>query len=142
MFTITEKPISVLKMVDEILKLMKKENLKPKILNLALKEIFEQYLSSKKVEISEIFVGQEIIDDIYNLKEKKKELVVIIDQIDLLLGMDKNYLKNFIDTIKGDINTAASVDEGYWSIVVGVAAEESIRAGKPIKIEELLKQTG
>jgi predicted dehydrogenase len=48
---------------------------------------------------------------------------------------------NFIDTIKGDITTAASVDEGYWSIVVGVAAEESIRAGKPIKIEELLKQT-
>ena len=48
---------------------------------------------------------------------------------------------NFVDNIKGNKTTTATVDEGYWSIIVGVAAEESIKVGKPIKIEELLQQT-
>ena len=43
-----EKPLSVLKIVDEILKSIKMEYIKPKILNLELKEIYKQFLSSKK----------------------------------------------------------------------------------------------
>lgn len=43
-----EKPITIIEIVDEIRKLMRKENIEPKILNLELKEIFKQYLSSKK----------------------------------------------------------------------------------------------
>ena len=43
-----EKPLTVLEIVEEIRKLMKKENLTPEVLNMPLKEIYEQYLSSKK----------------------------------------------------------------------------------------------
>ncbi|NHI94812.1 MAG: NAD-dependent epimerase/dehydratase family protein [Candidatus Lokiarchaeota archaeon] len=43
-----EKPITVIEIVNNICKLMKKESIEPKILNLQLVEIFEQFLSSKK----------------------------------------------------------------------------------------------
>jgi hypothetical protein len=48
----------------------------------------------------------------------------------------------FIDNIEGRETDAASVDEGFWSIVVGVTAEESIRTGCLVKIDELLSGHG
>ncbi len=48
----------------------------------------------------------------------------------------------FINSIKGDQKKTVSVDEGFWSIVVGAAAEESLRKGKVINIEEYLRENG
>ena len=45
-------------------------------------------------------IGQDIIENVYSLKEKNKDIVVFIDQADLFIGMEKEYLKNFIETIK------------------------------------------
>lgn len=44
----------------------------------------------------------------------------------------------FIDNIEGKPNNTATVEEGFWSVVVGVAAEESIKTGRPVYIDELL----
>ena len=44
---------------------------------------------------------------------------------------------NFIDNMEGINTNAATVEEGFWSVVVGVAAEESIKAGKVVLIDEL-----
>jgi CDP-glucose 4,6-dehydratase len=43
-----EQKITVLEITNKILKLMKREDLKPKILNQATNEIKDQYLSAKK----------------------------------------------------------------------------------------------
>ena len=48
----------------------------------------------------------------------------------------------FIDNIEGKKTNTATVDEGFWSIVVGAAAQESIKTGKIIRIDELLKKNG
>lgn len=45
---------------------------------------------------------------------------------------------NFMDHIEGHKTNAATAEEGFWSIVVGVAAEESVKTGQAISIEELL----
>lgn len=44
----------------------------------------------------------------------------------------------FIDNIEGKKTTTATTEEGFWSIVVGVAAEESIKSGEIIYIDHLL----
>ncbi|SDW52517.1 Predicted dehydrogenase [Marinococcus luteus] len=49
--------------------------------------------------------------------------------------------KYFVDNIKGDHKNTATVAEGFWSIVVGVAAEESIKHNAVINIDELLSQS-
>jgi predicted dehydrogenase len=49
---------------------------------------------------------------------------------------------NFIDHIEGREIDAARADEGFWSIVVGAAAEESIKTGCPVRIGELLSGHG
>lgn len=49
--------------------------------------------------------------------------------------------KYFIDNIEGKMTNTATVDEGFWSIVVGIAAEESIKTGKKVWIDELLKRS-
>ena len=49
---------------------------------------------------------------------------------------------NFIDGILGKSTDAATADEGFWSIVVGVAAEESIKRKEPISVESLLAKNG
>lgn len=46
---------------------------------------------------------------------------------------------NFINNIEGKPNNTATVEEGFWSVVVGVAAEESLKTGKVVLIEELLQ---
>jgi len=48
----------------------------------------------------------------------------------------------FIDNIEGKKTTTASTEEGFWSIIVAVAAQESIKTGKTIIIDELLKEKG
>jgi predicted dehydrogenase len=48
----------------------------------------------------------------------------------------------FVDNIEGKETTTATVEEGYLAVVVGVAAEESIKTGKPVLIDELIKQHG
>jgi predicted dehydrogenase len=46
----------------------------------------------------------------------------------------------FIDNMDGEQTKTASAEEGYWSIVVGAAAEESARTGSVIKINDFLKK--
>lgn len=49
---------------------------------------------------------------------------------------------NFIDNIEGKQTNTATVEEGFWSVVVGVAAEESIKTGQLVQIDDLLKRSG
>ncbi len=49
---------------------------------------------------------------------------------------------NFIDGIEGKKTNAAKAIEGFWSIVIGVAAEESVKSGLPVDTHELLKRSG
>lgn len=49
---------------------------------------------------------------------------------------------NFIDNIEGEETHSATAEEGFWSIVVGVAAEESVKTGKVVTIDKLLKRCG
>jgi len=42
--------------------------------------------------------------------------------------------------IEGIPTSTASVEEGFWSIVVGAAAEESVKIGQPVLVDELLKR--
>lgn len=45
----------------------------------------------------------------------------------------------FVNNIEGIETNTASAEDGFWSIVVGAAAEESVRTGQPVLINELLK---
>ncbi|RME97808.1 MAG: gfo/Idh/MocA family oxidoreductase [Chloroflexi bacterium] len=47
---------------------------------------------------------------------------------------------NFVDNIEGRPTNAATAQEGFWSIVVGVAAEESVKTGQVVQIAELLNR--
>ncbi len=47
---------------------------------------------------------------------------------------------NFVDNIESKETHATTAAEGLWSIVVGAAAEESIKTGNPVTINELLKK--
>lgn len=47
--------------------------------------------------------------------------------------------KYFIDNIEGNHQATATVDEGFWSIVVGAAAERSIKTGEVIKISDIVE---
>jgi predicted dehydrogenase len=49
---------------------------------------------------------------------------------------------NFIDNIDGKPTNTATIEEGFWSIVVAAAAQESIRKGQPVLVEEFLEQNG
>jgi predicted dehydrogenase len=49
---------------------------------------------------------------------------------------------NLIDNIEGIPTDAATVEDGFWSVVVGAAAEESVKTGQPVMIEEFLKGNG
>ncbi len=48
----------------------------------------------------------------------------------------------FIDNIEGKQTNTATVEEGFWSIVVGIAAEESVKSGSAVNIDELLQRHG
>jgi myo-inositol 2-dehydrogenase / D-chiro-inositol 1-dehydrogenase len=47
---------------------------------------------------------------------------------------------DFVDNIDGKKTDSATAEEGFWSVVVGVAAEESIKSGNVVVIDELLKK--
>jgi len=46
----------------------------------------------------------------------------------------------FIDNIEGKETNTATAEEGFWSIVVGAAAEESVKSGGMVNIDEFLKK--
>jgi predicted dehydrogenase len=48
----------------------------------------------------------------------------------------------FIDNIEGKPTNTASPIEGFWAVVVGAAAEESVKTGKVVQIQELLARNG
>ena len=48
----------------------------------------------------------------------------------------------FVDNIEGKETNTASAEEGFWSIVVGAAAEESVKTGNVVHIDEFLKTNG
>ncbi|MFB4167687.1 Gfo/Idh/MocA family protein [Virgibacillus sp. JSM 102003] len=48
--------------------------------------------------------------------------------------------KYFIDNIEGNYKATATVEEGFWSIVVGEAAERSIKNGEVINVSDMLEQ--
>lgn len=49
---------------------------------------------------------------------------------------------NLIDNIEGKPTRTATVEEGFWSVVVGAAAEESVKTGQPVLVNDFLKQNG
>lgn len=49
---------------------------------------------------------------------------------------------NFIDNIEGKKTNSATAEEGFWSIVVGAAAEASVKNGRIICIDEFLLEQG
>jgi predicted dehydrogenase len=49
---------------------------------------------------------------------------------------------SFVDRIEGRPTNAATAQEGFWSIVIGVAAEESVKTGRVVVVDELLRRNG
>jgi len=49
---------------------------------------------------------------------------------------------NLIDALDGKQTKAASVEEGFWAVVVGAAAEESVKTGQPVMLEKFLEECG
>ncbi len=47
--------------------------------------------------------------------------------------------RNFIKRIRGEDSDSATVEEGFWSIVVGAAARQSILENREILVSDLLK---
>lgn len=46
----------------------------------------------------------------------------------------------FVDQIEGKKSRAASAEEGFWAIVVGAAAQASIKLGAPVGVNDYLAQ--
>ena len=49
---------------------------------------------------------------------------------------------NFVNNIEGKPTRTASALEGFWSVVVGAAAEASVQAGGPVLVNDLLAAHG
>ncbi len=49
---------------------------------------------------------------------------------------------NFVDNIEGKQTNSAKAEEGFWSIVVAIAAQESIKTGRIVNINDLLQRSG
>jgi predicted dehydrogenase len=48
----------------------------------------------------------------------------------------------FVDNILGAPTVTATVMDGFWSVVVGAAAQESIATGQPVQVEQFLVKEG
>ncbi|HSO26467.1 MAG TPA: Gfo/Idh/MocA family oxidoreductase, partial [Anaerolineales bacterium] len=46
---------------------------------------------------------------------------------------------NFVNNIEGQPTNTATVEEGFWAVVIGAAAEEAVKRGAVVEIDELLK---
>lgn len=46
--------------------------------------------------------------------------------------------KNFIENMEGRETQTATVEEGFWAIVVGIAAETAVKTGEKVYIKDLL----
>ncbi|MGE4276533.1 MAG: Gfo/Idh/MocA family protein [Lawsonibacter sp.] len=46
--------------------------------------------------------------------------------------------RKFIDNIEGRKTDTATIEEGFWSVIVGIAAEKSAHSGKIVYINDLL----
>jgi predicted dehydrogenase len=49
---------------------------------------------------------------------------------------------NLMDKIEGKETNLPTVEEGFWSVVVGAAAEEAVQTGQVILIDDFLKKNG
>jgi predicted dehydrogenase len=49
---------------------------------------------------------------------------------------------HLIDNLDGKETNSATVEEGFWAVVVGEAAEESVKTGQPVIIEDFLVKHG
>ncbi len=49
--------------------------------------------------------------------------------------------KIFIDNLDGRKTDSATVEDGFWSVVVGIAAEQSVKTGQVVEIDKLLAGT-
>jgi len=49
---------------------------------------------------------------------------------------------NFVNNIEGKETSTATPEEGFWSVVVGVAAEQSVKSGQSVDINQLLQESG
>lgn len=47
--------------------------------------------------------------------------------------------KKFVDNISSIQTDAATVEDGFWSVVVGIAAERSVHTGEIVYVDEILK---
>lgn len=48
--------------------------------------------------------------------------------------------KHFVDNIEGKKTDTATIEEGFWSVVVGIAAEKSAKTGEIVYIDDLLSE--
>lgn len=48
----------------------------------------------------------------------------------------------FVDNIEGKKTITATAEEGFWSVVVGIAAEQAVKSGAPVIIDEMLAEAG
>ncbi|MGL4392788.1 MAG: Gfo/Idh/MocA family protein [Fusobacteriaceae bacterium] len=48
--------------------------------------------------------------------------------------------KYFVDNIEGKKTDTATIEEGFWSVVVGIAAEQSIKTGEKVYIKDLIEK--
>jgi predicted dehydrogenase len=49
---------------------------------------------------------------------------------------------SFLDSIRDKRPPCTTVMDGFWSVVVGAAAERSVKTGQPVLIDDLLKENG
>lgn len=49
--------------------------------------------------------------------------------------------KYFVDNIEGKQTQTAAIDEGFWSVVIGIAAEQSVKTGEKIYIDDIIKES-
>ena len=49
---------------------------------------------------------------------------------------------HFMDSIEGKPTNTATVEEGFWSVVVAAAAQESIKTGQPVFVDQFLDENG
>jgi predicted dehydrogenase len=47
--------------------------------------------------------------------------------------------RKFVDNLKGIITDSPTAEEGFWAVVVGAAAEESVKRKAPVEVKDFIK---